>query len=724
MSLTEDQQLIVDTVRQFVTDWRDGGGLDGLTSDVPAPTAPYDALAQELGMAGLGVAEAQGGAGLGLHDLALVVETLGAACFAGPFLSTAGFATRLLSAVGDDRHLPRIAGGEARFAIDATGAGRTVLDGDVATDFLIIKDDALYHAAAADAAPQAVPVIDVTRGAVDIDVSKAIKLGELPARALNECRILLAAELIGVAQAALDMTVAYTKERVQFGRTIASFQAIKHRAADMMVLVEEARSALAYALQVSADEPDSDLAEAAAIALSTAGENTFKVTGDAIQLHGGIGFTWDYPLHFYFKRARAAKTWLGTPSLLRADLAAGGFGGAQAEFAPELSAFRTEVCDWLSDNLTGEFAALKYRGGPGDEDAFPEERKLWEQALGKGGWIGLGWPTEHGGRGASIEEQVVYNEEYAAAGGPGRSGHIGETLVAPTLIALGTQDQQDRFLPGIKAGTDYWCQGYSEPNAGSDLSNVRTKARLIDGEWVIDGQKIWTSNAHESDWCFVVARAVDGSKGRDGLVYLLVPLDQPGVTIKPIIQMTGTSEFNEVFFDGARTPDANRVGDLGAGWKIAMATLGFERGVSTLGQQMLFRNEFDLVVKTAKACGTYDDPLIRDRLAKLWAGLKIMRTNAIRTMSDQGSDPNNTALERSALMAKLYWASWHRNLGELAMDVMGADADRIEGGELSRLQRLFMFSRSDTIYGGTNQIQRNIIAERALQMPKEPRGDL
>ncbi len=720
MALTEDQLLIVESVRQFAQDWRDGGGLDDLTSDDPVPVPPYDALAQDLGMAGLGVAEEYGGAGLGLEELALVVEVLGAACFAGPFLSTAGLATRLLQAVGDDTYLPRIAAGAARFAIDPTGTGRTVLDGDVATDFLIVQDGALYHVSADDVAPTFVPVVDATRGAVDIAIDRATKLGVLPPRALNECRVLLAAELIGVAQAALDMTVAYTKDRVQFGRTIASFQAIKHRAADMMVLVEEARSALAYALQVAADNPDSDLGEGAAIALSTAADNAFKVTGDAIQLHGGIGFTWDYPLHFYFKRARAAKGWLGTPAALRAAIAATDFADEQAEFAPELAPFRAEVRGWMADNLSGAFAALKHRGGPGDEDAFPDERKVWEQQLGNGGWTSLSWPTAHGGRDASIEEQVVFFEEYAAAGGPGRSGHIGTTLVAPTLIALGTPDQQDRFLPGIKAGTDYWCQGYSEPNAGSDLSNVRTKARLDGDEWVIDGQKIWTSNAHESDWCFVVARAVEGTQGRDGLVYLLVPLDQPGVTIKPIIQMTGTSEFNEVFFDGARTADRNRVGDVGAGWKIAMATLGFERGVSTLGQQMLFRNEFDLVVRAAKDNGTYDDPLIRDRLAKMWAGLKIMRTNTIRTMSD----PANAALERAALMAKLYWASWHRDLGALAMDAMGGNADRITGGELSRLQRLFMFSRADTLYGGTNQIQRNIIAERALQMPKEPRGDL
>ncbi len=387
------------------------------------------------------------------------------------------------------------------------------------------------------------------------------------------------------------------------------------------------------------------------------------------------------------------------------------------EFTAEEEAFRTEVAGWLKDNLTGDFEAIRWRGGPGDEDAFPEERKVWERHLGEAGWIGIGWPEAFGGKDLPLGHQLIFNEEYARAGGPGRAGHIGETLAGPTIIALGTDDQRARFLPGILNGTEYWCQGYSEPGAGSDLSNVKTRARLEGDNWVIEGQKIWTSLAHESDWCFVVARAVEGSKGRDGLVYLLVPLDQPGVTIKPIIQLTGTSEFNEVFFDGATTANANLVGAVGEGWKAAMATLGFERGASTLGQQMQFRNELDLIIKAAKSNGMADDPLIRQRIALAHAGLKIMRANALRMLSG----PQDGTLSREATIAKIFWASWHRDLGELAMDVLGAEAELV-GEELSRLQRLFLFSRSDTIYAGTNQIQRNIIAERALGMPKEPRG--
>ncbi|MGB0906839.1 MAG: acyl-CoA dehydrogenase family protein [Maricaulaceae bacterium] len=379
---------------------------------------------------------------------------------------------------------------------------------------------------------------------------------------------------------------------------------------------------------------------------------------------------------------------------------------------------REEFSEWMNDNFCGEYECLRWRATPGDEEAFPGLRQQWERKMGEAGWIGVGWPKEVGGRGASLDELVAFNEEYAKHGGPGRAGHIGETLFAPTLIAFGTDEQKARFLPGIKAGTEYWCQGYSEPNAGSDLSNIKTKARLEGDEWVIEGQKIWTSLAMDSDYCFVIARAEAGSVGRHGLVFLLVKLDQPGVEIRPIKQMSGTAEFNEVYFTEAKCAKGDMLGGVGDGWKIAMALLGFERGASTLGQQMTFANEFDQIVALAKENGASNDPLIRQRIAKAYAGLKIMRFSALRTLSGAESGE----MSKEAYMSKIYWATWHRDLGELAMDVMGANAEVLEGGEYHKLQKLFLFSRSDTIYAGTNQIQRNIISERALGMPKEPRG--
>ncbi|WP_116110357.1 acyl-CoA dehydrogenase family protein [Amycolatopsis ruanii] len=378
----------------------------------------------------------------------------------------------------------------------------------------------------------------------------------------------------------------------------------------------------------------------------------------------------------------------------------------------ELTRFRREVADWLADNLTGEFARLRGLGGPGREHEAFELRLAWERHLAAAGWTCVGWPAEFGGRGLSLEEQVAFHEEYAASGAPARVNHIGEQLLGPTLIAFGTPEQQSRFLPKIVAVEELWCQGYSEPGAGSDLAAVSTSAELRDGQWVINGQKIWTSLAHVADWCFVLARTERGSQRHRGLSYLLVPLEQDGVTVRPIQQLTGTSEFNEVFFDDARTPASMVVGEPGEGWRIAMATLGFERGVSTLGQQIGFRRELDGIEAAAKRLGTWDDPLLRADLERARMGLRVLRAHALRTLG-QAAGPE-------VAVGKLMWAQWHRRLGELVEPGLGARS-LVAEGELDEWQRLFLFTRADTIYGGSDEIERNIIAERVLGLPKEAR---
>jgi alkylation response protein AidB-like acyl-CoA dehydrogenase len=389
---------------------------------------------------------------------------------------------------------------------------------------------------------------------------------------------------------------------------------------------------------------------------------------------------------------------------------------------PEDEAFRKEVRAWLSDHVVGEYAALGGRGGSGDETFAFEARLRWEHELAAGGWTCLGWPIEHGGRGATIAQQVIFNEEYVRAKAPGRVGVMGEGLLGPTLIRYGTDAQKARFLPPIRQGTELWCQGYSEPNAGSDLANVATKAVLDGDEWVITGQKVWTSLAHQADWCFAVCRTEPGSARHKGLSYLLVPMDQPGVEVRPIQQLTRTSEFNEVFFDGARTARDNVVGQPGDGWQVALATLAFERGVALLGYQLSFRREFDHLVEVARERGLAGDPVLRQRLAAAYAELSIMRYNTLRSLS--GVDGPVAPPEAS--IAKLFWGTWHRRLGELAMDVLGPAATVAESFpyELGDFQRSFLFSRSETIYGGSNEIQRNIIGERVLGLPPEPKGAL
>ncbi|MEU2586174.1 acyl-CoA dehydrogenase family protein [Streptomyces avermitilis] len=376
-------------------------------------------------------------------------------------------------------------------------------------------------------------------------------------------------------------------------------------------------------------------------------------------------------------------------------------------FDAEDEVFRTEVQGWLSAQLTGDMG-----------------RRDWERRLGGAGWIGLGWPEDgYGNRRASLTRQVVWAEEYARSGAPARSGHIGENLLAPTLIAHGTAEQKDRFLPPVARGEELWCQGYSEPGAGSDLAGVRTAAARDGDSYRVTGQKIWTSLAHEADWCFVLARTEPGSRRHHGLTFLLVPMDQPGrIEVRPIRQLTGTSEFNEVFFDGAVARAAHVVGGEGNGWRVAMGLLGFERGVSTLAQQIGFAAELGRVVRTAVANGAADDPVVRDRLVRQWALLRTMRWNALRTLGN-AADPGAPSV------AKLLWGRWHQQLGELVMQVRGAagavgpaDWSPSAPYELDAYQHLFLFSRADTIYGGSDEIQRTIIAERVLGLPKEPRG--
>jgi len=286
-------------------------------------------------------------------------------------------------------------------------------------------------------------------------------------------------------------------------------------------------------------------------------------------------------------------------------------------------------------------------------------------------------------------------------------------------MAFGTREQQQRFLPGILAGTEYWAQGYSEPNAGSDLANVQTRARLEGGSWVIDGQKTWTSWAHESDWIFVVARCEPGSQRHKGLVMLLVPLRQAGVTIRPIRQITGDSEFNEVFFDGARTEGSLHLGAPGEGWKVAMALLGFERGVSTLGQQAGFEREMACLIDVARRNGAARDPVMRQRIAQAAATLDALRCNALRVLAQDEAASGGVPVSRETYIAKYVWSNWRRDFGRLAADVLGAAACLPDDDPMAqKLRQVWLFSRSDTIYAGTNEIQLNLIAERALGMPR------
>jgi acyl-CoA dehydrogenase len=393
-------------------------------------------------------------------------------------------------------------------------------------------------------------------------------------------------------------------------------------------------------------------------------------------------------------------------------------------------AFADEVRTWLETHLGGANSDLRGRGGVGQEDVEPERLLEWERELATGGWLGLDYPVHLGGRDASLSEQVVFHQTYVEARAPGRIPNIGLTLLGPTLVAFGTPELQERFIPPIISGTEHWCQGYSEPDAGSDLANVSTRARLSGDRWLVTGQKTWTSLAQYAQWAFVLCRTDSTSERHAGLSYLLVPMDQQGVEVRQIVQVTGGSEFNEVFFDDAVTDAGMVVGGAGNGWAVAMGTLGFERGASTLGQQTGYRRELDSLLELARANGSIDDPSLRQDLMRSYSELEILRYNQLRML---------TALVADAVpgpemsIGKLYWASWHRRLGELGMRVRGTSAmvgidatapleDPLGiGYRLDLLQRTFLYSRAHTIYGGSNQVQRNVIGERVLGLPREPR---
>ena len=402
-------------------------------------------------------------------------------------------------------------------------------------------------------------------------------------------------------------------------------------------------------------------------------------------------------------------------------------------YPPEAEAFRLEIRAWLKDNLPqGWF----------DEgvDLTAEQRsefaRTWNEKLNEGGLICASWPTEYGGKGLSTLEQVVLTEEFAAASAPLRADFFGDTLVGPTILHWGTEEQKHEFLPGIMSGQISWCQGFSEPNAGSDLASLTTRADLDGDEWIINGQKVWTTQAQYADYVFLLARTDQEASLHAGISYLLVPMHQEGVEVRPIRQVDGTAEFNEVFFTNARCPKDNVVGGVNNGWKVAMTTLGFERGSSATTGFRRFLREWEDILADAKRTGRNDDPIIRQRLVKAWTDVKIMQINGYRSLTDALNGTHHTA--KLGACNKMFWSEMHRRTMELAIDILGMDGQILTGSgsteaegalsargamdyPVSALQASFFFSRSETIWGGAAEIQRNIVAEKALGLPKEPK---
>jgi alkylation response protein AidB-like acyl-CoA dehydrogenase len=405
-------------------------------------------------------------------------------------------------------------------------------------------------------------------------------------------------------------------------------------------------------------------------------------------------------------------------------------------YPPEAEAFRAEVRSWLEENLPESWEEKSHSMTAEERESFNSE---WTKKLSEGGWICASWPKEYGGRGLSIMESVVLNEEFARANAPMRADFFGDTLVGPTILQWGTEEQKRFFLPKILSGEITWCQGFSEPDAGSDLASLKTRAELDGDEWVINGQKVWTTQAQYADYVFLLARTDPEAPKHAGISYLLVPMRQEGVEVRPIAQIDGSAEFNEVFFSNARCPKDNVVGGVNNGWKVAMTTLGFERGTSATTGYRRFQRELEAIIKAAEQNGKVKDPLIRQRLALAWSKVKIMQINGLRTLTSAlNNDHSSLALGATN---KMFWSEYHRDTMELYIDIMGMEGQvlsseegeetefvpgvgarrRRPGYPVSPMQSSFFFSRSETIWGGTAQIQRNIVAERVLGLPKEPK---
>ena len=403
----------------------------------------------------------------------------------------------------------------------------------------------------------------------------------------------------------------------------------------------------------------------------------------------------------------------------------------QPTYTAAAESYREKVQAFLAEKLPADWAGTGSLEGE-ELEAFTTS---WRETLYEANYLAPGWPVEYGGAGLTATEQVILAEEFAKAGVPsgGPNDVFGIQMLGNTMLMWGTDEQKAHYLPRILSGEDRWCQGYSEPNAGSDLGNLGLRAELDGDEWVLNGQKIWTSAGHLADHIFTLARTDPDAPKHKGISFLLVPMDQPGIEVRPIEMISGESEFNEVFYTDARCPKENVLGGVNNGWAVAMSLLGFERGEAAATSPIRYQAEVDRLTELARERGLTDDPVIRQRLAWCHSQVRIMRYNGMRTLTQflAGHHPGP-----DGAISKLFWSEYHRKVTELAVDLLGADALVPSGRHPSTAFQTddpgapnssaswvgtFLNARAGTIYAGSSQIQRNIIGEMILGLPKEPK---
>ena len=391
---------------------------------------------------------------------------------------------------------------------------------------------------------------------------------------------------------------------------------------------------------------------------------------------------------------------------------------------PEQRSFRDEVRAWLRANMPREWTARLAASSDVPRAEAYDLLRAWQRRLHAAGFIGLTWPREYGGRGLTFMEEMILAEEMALAKAPPVLNILGIGMAGPTIIAYGTEEQKKRYLPKILSADEIWCQGYSEPNAGSDLASLQTRAVRDGREWVVDGQKVWTSLAHTSDWMMLLARTDPEAPRHKGITYFLLDMHLPGVTVKPLRQITGDAEFNEVFFDGVRVHDSQVLGGVNNGWAVGMTTLMYERLALGFGLQMRLRIALDGLIEMARRAekaghAVTKDPVLRQKIAQLWIDTECLKYTGARAITRllKGEMPGP-----EASTGKMGWVETHQRLQELAMEIQGPYSQLVRGSdwavEEGLWQHAFLRSRANSIEGGTTEIQKNIIGERVLGLPK------
>ncbi|MFV2173729.1 acyl-CoA dehydrogenase [Actinomadura sp. LOL_016] len=725
-------------------------------------------MCTELDVVGLTVPEKFGGAGFGVAEAVIVAEETGRTLYGGPYLSS-WLAAETILATGDEAAandlLPGImkastivatavdvsgegltATADATGAWTLTGARARVLDVGAA-DLFIVTAEATGDAATAVFAVEPGPgltrveleTLDLTRGLCEL------RFDDVPARLLGtpgmderlpgvaRLAVLgLAAEALGGARACVENAASYGRERVQFGRPIGSFQAVKHRIADLLVDVETAAATVAEAAAVVAagEGPGRDLAVSVAKLAATGA--FVRAAEGTIQVHGGIGFTWEHDAHLYYRRAAASAQLFGTQdehservSVLASDPGLGAsatWGAPDEDDHEELPSYRQRARAWLTET-TGRLSPPADRGDAdyGSDPEATRQAKTYQCALSEAGYAGISWPSEYGGAGLDAAHERAFAAEVQRSGAGGeRLFMVGLGMCGPTLLTLADDDQKRRYLPPMLRGDEVWCQLFSEPGAGSDLAGLSTRARRDGDGWVLDGQKVWTTHARVCDFGLALARTDPDVPKHRGITMFIVDLTDPGVTVRPLRQMTGEAEFNEVFLDGVRVRDADIVGGLGGGWRAARVMLMNERG--SIGFHADSRFDFARLTELAARTGHGDDPVWRDRLADVYVrerGLHLL-SERIRIQAAAGSDPGPIGS-----IAKLRKAELTKTGGHYALRLAGPDAVAWAADDEAAplVVDRFLRMQQSSIAGGTDDIQRNIIGERLLGLPRDPQPD-